>query len=345
MSIIRNRPGPIRPNRRNALVVTFALGFACACTESDKTMPGGSGPGAEEPFKSVEVVANAPGSFSSPRAGVPLADGSIVFIATLEGTLSSDSREAGERVAILRASGQGATPSVLYSGDLLVNPLDLAISVDEKTLYIADPAAGVDGGGAILALPSAGGEPVELVSGHTPRAVTVADDGALFFSGSDEEARQAAVFQIVGGAASSVFVGAPLVDPSGIAVQKDGTLLVADTRLFDENPSVGSEAGIVRIRGGQGRIFASGFATGYPAGIALTRNEKTLIVSGEGADRSDTVFLVDMQNPSAPPQAVTASFSSYQDASAGLKRAHGSDTFVWASLAADGGTVFRIVAN
>jgi hypothetical protein len=345
MSINRNRPGPIRAGHRNTFVLSVALGLSIACSESDKAPNGASAPDAEEPFKSVEAVANAPGAFSSPRAGVPLADGGLIFIATLEGALSSDAREAGERIAILRASAQGAAPRVLYSGDLLVNPLDIAISVDEKTLYIADPAAGADGDGAILSLASTGGEPVELVRGHTPRAVTVADDGALFFSGNHPETREPGVFELTGGAALSVFTGAPLVDPSGIAVQRDGTLLVADTRLFDANPSVGSEAGIVRIRGGRADIFASGFATGYPAGIALTRNEKTLIVSGEGADRSDTVFLVDMANPSAEAKGVTASFSKFQDASAGLKRAHDSDTFIWASLAADGGTVFRIVAN
>jgi len=38
---------------------------------------------------------------------------------------------------------------------------------------------------------------------------------------------------------------------------------------------------------------------------------------------------------------VTAAFSAFQDSSAGLKRAHAENTFIWASLSAGGGTVFR----
>ena len=336
-------PDPIRSAPRIVFTIVAALGLALACSES-KPQPEESTPNPDGPFKSVEAVANAPGAFSSPRAGAPLNDGSIALIATLEG-LSDEASEAGERVAILKQSRGKATPDLLYSGDALVNPLDLAVSLDGATLYVADPAGGADGNGAISTLPSTGGEPVSVLNGYAPRAVTVADDGRVFFSGVSADSGKPGVFELRDGVAVSVFEGAPLVDPSGIAVQADGTLLVADTRLFDASESLASEAGIVRISSGQASIFASGFAAGYPAGIALTRDEATLIVSGEGADRSDTVFLVDVANPSAPPRAVTADFSRYQDASAGLKRAHDSNTFIWASLAADGGTVFRIVAN
>ncbi|MFZ5892704.1 MAG: hypothetical protein ACOY0T_16715 [Myxococcota bacterium] len=339
----RNRPDPIRPAGGITFVLAASLSFGLACAESkSKDDPT---PGNEGPFKSVEVVANAPSSYSSPRGGVPLSDGGIAFIATLEGTLAAQAPEGGERIAILRKGGGAQDVQVLYSGDQLVNPLDIAISLDEKTLYLADPAGGAEGSGAILTLAISGGEPSELLAGYAPRAVTVADDGRVYFSGVDPESREAGVFELRDGVAVSAFQGAPLVDPSGIAVQADGTLLVADTRLFERTPGVGSEAGIVRIKQGQASIWATGFSTGYPAGIALTLDEKTLIISGEGPDRSDTVYLVDMAKPSAPPQAITASFSAYQDASAGLKRAHDSNTFIWASLAADGGTVFRIVAN
>lgn len=344
MRTIVVRPGPFRPVSAIACILVSALGCGLGCAES-KSDSGGANPTSEGPFKSVEAVANAPSAFSSPRAAAPLADGSVVLIATLENAPAEDGADAGERVAILKQSPGGAKPSVLYSGDALVNPLDLAVSLDGETIYIADPAGGPDGSGAVSSLSSRGGEPALVLAGYGPRAITVADDGRVFSSGVSAESGRPSVFELQSGAAVSVFEGAPLVDPSGIAVQADGTLLVADTRLFDGSADVSSEAGIVRIRNGQASVFASGFATGYPAGIALTQDEKTLIVSGEGPDRSDTVFLVDMSNPAAPPTPVTADFSRYQDASAGLKRAHDSNTFIWASLAANGGTVFRIVAN
>lgn len=344
MRTIVVRPGPFRPVFRIGCFLVAALGFTlgCADTKSDSS---GTNPTNEGPFKSLEAISNAPSTFSSPRAGAPLSDGSVVIIATLESAPTEDATDSGERVAILKQSPGGAPPSVLYSGDALVNPLDLAVSLDGETVYVADPSGGPDGSGAVSTLSSSGGEPSVVLAGYRPRAITVADDGRVYVSGVSNESGAPGVFELRGGTAVSVFEGAPLVDPSGIAVQADGTVLVADTRLFDASADVSSEAGIVRIQGGKASVFASGFATGYPAGIALTRDEKTLIVSGEGPDRSDTVFLVDMSAPAQPPVAVTADFSRYQDASAGLKRAHDSNTFIWASLAANGGTVFRIVAN
>lgn len=343
MRTIVIRPDPFRPVLATfgALASALALLLGCTDTKSDPTQS----PAEDGPFKSVEAVANAPGAFSSPRAGAPLADGSVVLIATVEGALANDTREAGERVAVLKQTAGAAEPALLYSGDKLVNPLDIAVSVDASTLYIADPAGGPDGSGAVSSMSSNGGEPTLLLAGYSPRAITVADDGRVYFSGVSVESGEPGVFELRDGNAVAIFEGVPFVDPSGIAVQANGSLLVADTRLFDRSRDVSSEAGIVRVEGGRASIIASGFATGYPAGIALTRDEKTLVVSGEGLDRSDTVFLVDMSQPEAAPRAVTAEFSRYQDASAGLKRAHDSNTFIWASLAANGGTVFRIVAN
>src|SRR5262249_1770297 len=110
-------------------------------------------------------------------------------------------------------------------------------------------------------------------------------------------------------------------------------------------PALGSEAGIIRVKDGVATIFATGFATGYPAGIALSMDEANLIVSGEGPDRGDTVYVIDVANPTAPPTIVRDEFSRFQDSSAGLKRAHDSNTFIWASLSANGGTVYRIRSN
>jgi DNA-binding beta-propeller fold protein YncE len=297
----------------------------------------------------MEAAANTPTAFTQPRGGVPLPDGSIAFIATLEGLPVEQTTSSGERVGVLLQPPGGGAPTVLYSGDAMVNPFDIDASLDEKTLYVADPAAGAESAGAILELLVAGGTPTELASGYRPRSVTVAADDSLFFSGIDPTTGEPGVFHTVNGVTSTVFAGLPLVDPSGIALMKDGTVFVADTRLFDApagmTPALGSEAGIIRIKDGAASIFATGFATGYPAGIALSTDEANLIVSAEGADRSDTVYVIDVANPTAPPLVVRDEFSKFQDSSAGLKRAHDSNTFVWASLSANGGTVYKIRSN
>jgi hypothetical protein len=301
------------------------------------------------PFKSLEVVANEPATFAQTTAGVPLGDGSVAFLATLETDSDEERDNSGARVGVWLQPAQGA-PTLLYAGDKMVSPFDIDASVDGKTLYIADFAAGADGRGAILGLSRTGGEPTEVVSGFSPRGVTVDNHDRVYFSGTDDMTGEPGVFVVAGNAASRVFVGAPLVDPSGIAVRNDGSVLVSDTRLSESElpgttKTVGSEAGVVLIKDGQASIFATGFATGFPAGIALTTDEKSLIISGEGPDRSDTVYIVDVANPQAPPTVVTDKFSAYQDSSAGLKRAHDSNTFIWASLAANKGTIYRIRSN
>jgi hypothetical protein len=323
--------------------VTLLLG----CSNDTHTKGGETPEPPAGPFRSLEVAANAPSSFTQPRAGVPFADGSVAFIATLEGLRDAEDADAGERVGVLWQPAGGGAAKLLYSGDQLVNPLDIDVSLDEKTLYVADPAAGADGEGALVALPVEGGEPSLALTGQRPRSVTVGSDGALYFSGISDETAEAGVFRLNGATSSPLFVGAPLVDPSGIAVKANGDVLVADTRLFDgsgndEGEPLNSEAGIVLIHDGTASLFATGFSTGYPAGVALTSDDKALIVSGEGPDRSDTVYIFDTEKPKLPPTVVTDSFSAFQDSSAGLKRSHQGNTFIWASLAVDGGTLYRI---
>jgi hypothetical protein len=268
----------------------------------------------------------------------------VAFIALDESMSDADMLEGGPRAAVFLQESARVIPEVLFRGEQLVSPLDIETSRDGATLFVADYAGGSEGTGAIWMLPRAGGEATAAAEGWSPRSVTLGPDDAVYFSGIDPELGEPGVFALIGGAVETVFVGAPLVDPSGIALFANGRVLVADTRLFDAptaDGAVGSEAGVVSIKDGQAEIFATGFATGFPAGIALTVDESTLIISGQGPDRSDTVYLVGTRDPSAP-LVVTDVFSQWQDSSGGLKRAHDTNTFIWASLAANGGTVFRI---
>jgi hypothetical protein len=331
--------------RAPAVLLCLKL-VACADDESVVVLPATGGP-----FKSLAPAANAPAAFSQPRGGVPLKDGTVAFLAIDEALADGDAALGGPRSAVFlepaaRAGEAPAAPRLLYAGDELVSPLDIEVSRDEKTLFVADYAGGTLGAGAILRLSPSGDGRSFAADGWSPRSVTLGSDDALYFSGVDPESGEPGVFRLRGEAVEPVYLGSPLVDPSGIAVFRDGRVLVADTRLFDGGALFGdvtaSEAGIVLLEGGQASVFASGFATGFPAGIALTLDESTLIVSGQGPDRSDTVYLVDVAAPRATPTAVEDVFSSGRDSSAGLKRAHDTNTFIWSSLSFDGGTVFRI---
>lgn len=321
-----------------------------------RSAPGGGGGGSSVrsltredlvdagPLRVLTDAANDSGIFTQPHAGVALKDGSLAFIGLDESISASDRLQVGASSAVFLQRRDGARPAIKFKGNGLVSPLDIDVSLDERTLFVADFAGGLGGLGAIVSVPVNGGSISFAAEGYLPRSVTVAPGGEVLFSGVDPATRQPGVFELQGGVVSARFLGAPLLDPSGIAAFADGRLLVADTGAFDagNGPVLTSQGSIVLIDGNQASVLSSGFATGFPAGIALTLDESTLLVSGEGADRSDTLFLVDLANAAAAPKAVTASFSAFKDASAGLKRAHDEDTFIWTSLAAGGGTVFRI---
>lgn len=297
----------------------------------------------ESPFASVEVAAQSSERFTNPWSGVPLPHGAVAFIATLPAT-----EEEPARAAVLRGE-PGGEPSVIYSGPLLSSPLDLDLSADGTLLFVADSvhidAGGQNAGGAIVEVPLDGSEPRAVALGHAPRAVTVADSGDVYFSGRDPVDGAVGVFRLSGDSVERVYAGAPLVDPSGIAVFADGRLLVADTSLTDaEDSELGSRSGVVLIHDGEASVFATGFETGYPAGIALTADDGTLIVSGQGPDSSNLVFLFSTADPSEPVYVETA-FAGEHWSSAGLHRAHGENRFAWCDRNASGGTIYAITAR
>jgi DNA-binding beta-propeller fold protein YncE len=318
-------------NRNNAggLVCTAAL-LALACG-NDAQEPGP----AAGPFKSLEVAANDSATFVQPLAGVPLEGGRTAFIALTPAEAESGAAEP----AVFLSDADGIR--ALHVGTPLAVPLDIDVDASGNYVVIADQAAGEDHLGALLLVSLADGGASELgASGYAPVSVTIADDGRAYFSGRNPESGTPGVFVFDGASVATVYEGAPLVDPSGVALFADGRILVADTRLADENPEIGSGAGVVLIEGGAASVFVTGFETGYPAGIALTTDEKTLIVSGQGADSRDKVFVFDVTTRTG--SVIEADFSSSQLSSGGLKRSRGENTFVWSSLAFGGGTVYTI---
>ena len=316
---------------------------AGGCSESSTGNPNPRAAASDSAFSSIEVVAAASSDFTNPLSGAPLPSGDVAFVARLPETA-----ETPARAALLRAHA-GKPPTVLYAGELLSNPLDLDVTADGASLVVADSVHldgdGANDGGAVLTFPADGGEPSAAAVGYVPRAVTVADSGEIYFSGRDPERGEPGVFALSGDAVVPVYTGAPLVDPSGIAVFADGRVLVADTSYSDgDGAETTSRGAVVLIEHGEATLFASGFETGYPAGLALTTDERVLVVSGQGADSSNLVFLFDTSAPEAPPRVETA-FASEHWSSGGLHRAHGSNHFAWCDRAQGGGTVYSIAAD
>src|SRR5688572_25555266 len=102
---------------------------APSCSKSESS---GATPRPDSAFSSVEVAASSSAAFTTPLSGTPLPDGAVAFVAMRPAT-----EEEPARPALFRGS-PGEAPSVLYSGDLLQNPLDLDVSADGASILVAD---------------------------------------------------------------------------------------------------------------------------------------------------------------------------------------------------------------
>jgi DNA-binding beta-propeller fold protein YncE len=138
---------------------------------------------------------------------------------------------------------------------------------------------------------------------------------------------------------STIAAGAPLVDPSGITVDKNGVLYVADS-------SAENGASVFKIMNGVVMELASGMRFGHPAGIALVPSESAVLISGlDLATGKSAVYNVEI---------ATGKVSSFNSGigqnsdSAGLHRAKNAAVYAWANAAGEtkgetitpGGTVY-----
>jgi hypothetical protein len=248
--------------------------------------------------------------------------------------------------AIFSVAAAGGASKVVASGPPLASPFGIAISMDGATLYVADPAGANANDpkmgklGGIYSVAASGGTP-KLVAGtdaYQPRALEV--QGAnIYFSGTDVMASKPGVFKIAagGGAVSVVAEGAPIADPSGVTADSMGNVYVVDT--------VGSSTArgaLLKIVGGTPSVIVDNIAVGYPAGLTLTGDEKSLLVSSKNASTmQDQVLHVDIASGTTKVLAPAAIASNWD--AAGLHRAHSAPVYSWADLSAGGvGKVYRL---
>lgn len=311
---------------KSRIILTFALVAAALVP--------GSGCGSSAPAGKFNVSVAA-GSLNAALDATPDPTGqSIYFVAS--GT-------TGQGVFQVSASG-GAVTSLLL-GAPLVAPRGIVVSSDGKTLYVADPMAA--GGGTIFSLAATGGAanpvPVAAASGTAPRALDlVSEAGAdvLYAVGKATDGSPAVQRIAIGGSATQVLKGAPLVSPDGVAATKSGVLYISDAMAGS-----GASGAIVAIQGGTGTVIAQGLHLGAPAGVALPLAEDVLLVSALDGSGASEVLLLDTATHG------TSTFNSViaqSHDSGGVHRAHQVDIFAWAGTAAarmgevGTGTVFVI---
>lgn len=252
--------------------------------------------------------------------------------------LASDPRGPG----VFLVSDRGGRVRDVHVGAPFASPQNLVVSGDNERLFVADPAAA--GGGAIFVVDVHGGGVLgQLAQGHRPRAVdavSVGDAELVYYTGVDPADGQPAVFRSRpdGSALAVVAKGAPMGEPSGLAVASNGDIYVAD------GPGRRDGGRILRISGLAVSELASGLWLGTPAGVALTLDEGILAVSGlTPATGGATVYLLDVATGAV--SARDDGISQNREAG-GVHRARQQNVFGWAGVTAGtaggGGYIYRV---
>jgi sugar lactone lactonase YvrE len=279
----------------------------------------------------IVPAASSSSAFTLPLDAAPSPDGSTIYFTAT----------SAQGPKVLRVAAAGGPVDTLTVGAPLRTPLGLALSSDGQTIYIADTDA--NSSGLLYSLPVAGGAGAPLPGSAftAPRGIEVAQENGvdlLYFTGIDPSTGAPAVLVLPasGEPLGVIARGAPLVEPVGVAIAQDGTLYIAD-RAAGGN-GLGS---VFRIRGGQVERLATGFRAGNPAGVALTLDEKLLLVStlDRRRDRSQVLVI----NLASGQQGIVTKVVEANMGSGGLHRAHAQTAMAWCGITSGTqGTVYRI---
>lgn len=298
---------------------TGGVGGGTAGTGGSAGSSGATACGAATGNGTLASAAAVPiGDARVPFDSIPSPDGCSVYFTALD----------AQGVPSVFKSAVGGTPSRLGGGGQLVLPSSIATNSTGGTIYIADPEAEPTPNvfGAIYTVSSTGGTPEALpgTTGKAPVGVTVARLTAtdvLYFTGREPNGN-GAVYSIpaAGGAATTIYSGADLPAPTAVAVADDGAVYVSDSIL----------GAVYQLKGNQLTFLRGNFKNGFPAGIAVSRDGKGLLVGTRAAasriDRIDlaaattTSFTTGLEggnDPAGLHRAITAEVYSFVDQGVG----------------------------
>jgi sugar lactone lactonase YvrE len=298
------------------LVTSLAAPLALTGCHSSDDLP-------SDPPKTVEKVASE--GFTSPTDAVASLDGREFYFAAYD---------LEKQPALFRTSASaGATAEKMAAGDPLESPLGLVLSCDGKTLYVADIGGEA---GAVLSIGTGGGAVSDLaVTGIVrPGGLAMGPDcKTLFATGRTEEGLPALFkISIAGGAATAVWMGEPLMSPTGLHVDADGVAWVMDHRAVGEH--------------GEGVLFAipqdgsaateviSDLRMGTFGGVSLTAGGGVAVMPTIDADGHGQLTSVEiasgMMQQLAAPELIDP---------AGLRTARQAGVF--AVVDSEGGAIYR----
>lgn len=263
------------------------------------------------------LVRVAADGLDAPLDATPDAAGRTIYFLT---------HQAGGR-ALLRV--EDGAPVELAAG-LGAAARSLAIAGDGSALAVAD------GGLERVATADGARGRIAEAEDFDVRGVDVVREGGvetIFFTGVDPADGEVGVFRapLAGGAVEVVSKGFGAADLDGLARAADGTLYVSDLMgaLWRARTGEAPEAVLTDIR------------VGDPAGVALTRDESTLLISSLSDAGASQVVLLD--TAALTTGVFDGGGIGENRASGGVHRARDVDVFAWADVTAGAhGTVYRV---
>jgi sugar lactone lactonase YvrE len=243
----------------------------------------------------IEVVAEVDETYGPPNDAVPSPDGSAIYF-----TVHFPPQ-------IYKTSGTVKEPTPIPLGPGMLVLYGLSISTDGNTLYLAGTGEGAKG--VLASLPVTGGSPTPVrgTEGTEPEGTEVVNEGGrdvIYFAGKDPSDGAPAVFRVPAG-------GGELT----VLADRDGGSL---------------DGAVFRLDGNTPVRLADQVFLGLPAGVAVTEDEKLLLVSSRNANEDTAqVFVIDLATNKTG--VVDKVIGENQDAG-GLHRAHNANVFAWADV-------------
>lgn len=302
---------------KRVLVATLTAPLALmGCHSSDEDL-------SSDPPKNIEQVTT--GGFRAPMDAVANLDGTEFYFTAID--------DLSQPALFKTAARAGASAEVMAAGDPLESPIGLVLSCDGETLYAADIGGEI---GGVLSIPTTGGTLADLaVTGIVrPGGLAIGPDCKTLYATGRTDDGLPALFAIAttGGAASPVWIGEPLVSPTGLHVDADGVAWVMDHRA----PGANGEGVLFAIPadGSSASEVISDLRMGTFGGVSLTAGGgvavmPTLDAQGNGQLTSVVIETGEMKQLATPALSDPA----------GLRTAR--KAAVFAVVDSEGGAIYR----